>query len=153
MKYLQINFGDKSPARHSLVLIFALLAQNIHIEPSHASDSDTLPKRAIGLWRISTITPEVGMNTNQVCITDDDSIIGTQPIKCTKPDIKRSGEDILVTFECPAHEGKEVTSMFFSGNYNSKYRAQSKITYIGKNNEMHMTGFTIQAELLKNDCN
>jgi hypothetical protein len=134
--------------------LFIQMISILAMSTAHAqTPNDTaLPKRKPGLWKISTISSEFGMQTNTSCISADDSIIGPTPKHCPKPQIKSTQTDLIVTFDCPAINGREVTSMIFSGDYSSKYRSQSKITYFGNNSEMHMTGFTIEAQFIADNC-
>ncbi|MGZ9116202.1 MAG: hypothetical protein ACXW3V_04565, partial [Methylocystis sp.] len=50
-------------------LVVALLFLASAHSPALASDAE-LPKRRPGLWRISTISPEIGLQTNDVCIEE-----------------------------------------------------------------------------------
>jgi hypothetical protein len=105
------------------------------------------PKRRPGLWRISTISPDLGLRTNDVCIQEGDSIIGAQDESCTKPSVTYANDQIIVTFECGPKESREVTSLLFTGDFQSWYRAQSRMTARG-----HRSGFTIEATYLSERC-
>jgi len=127
-----------------LVVALALLAGER--SPARASDFD-LPKRRPGLWRISTISPEIGLQTNDVCIEKGDSIIGAQEESCAKPSVTQANDQIIVTFECGATESREITSLLFTGDFQNWYRAQSKTTAKAKR-----AGFTIDAKFLSERC-
>jgi hypothetical protein len=114
--------------------------------PAFASDAEP-PKRRPGLWRISTISPEIGLQTNDVCIEDGDSIIGAQDESCAKPSVTRANDQIIVTIECGPKDARDVTSLLFSGDFQSWYRAQSKTTA-----SSHRSGFTIDATFLSERC-
>jgi hypothetical protein len=114
--------------------------------PAGASDSE-LPTRRLGLWRISTISPEVGLQTNDVCIEEGDSIIGARDESCTKPSVTHANDEIIVTFECGPKDSREVTSLLFTGDYQTWYRAQSRMTAKGAR-----SGFTIDAKFLSERC-
>lgn len=114
---------------------------------SAAAAEDELPKRRSGLWRISTISPEVGMQTNDVCIEENDSVIGAQDESCTKPSVTRATDQIIVTIECGPKDSRDVTSLLFTGDFRNWYRAQSRMTAKGAR-----TGFTIEAKYLSERC-
>lgn len=106
-----------------------------------------LPKRAPGLWRITTVSPEVGMQTNDVCISEGDSIIGPQAAACAQPSVTRAGDQVIVTIECGAGDRRSVESLLFTGDFKSWYRAQSKLT-----SGARRSGFSIDARFLATSC-
>ncbi len=105
------------------------------------------PTRAPGLWRITTVSPEIGMQTNDVCIAEGDSIIGPRASGCAQPAIKRAGDQVIVTVECVAGGRREVESFLFTGDFKSWYRAQSKMS-----SGATRFGFTIDAKFLRASC-
>lgn len=128
----------------SLVVALALVVG----APSSAMASDSdLPQRRPGLWRISTLSPEIGLQTNDVCIGEGDSIIGARDESCAKPSVTRTNDQIIVTFECGEGESREITSLLFTGDFQNWYRAQSKTTASAKR-----AGFTIDAKYLSDRC-
>lgn len=130
--------------RFSLVVALSFLASP-H-SPVMAAD-DELPKRRAGLWRISTISPEIGMQTNEVCIEEGDSIIGAQVENCAKPSVAQAKDQTIVTIECGPKDSREVTSLLFTGDFRNWYRAQSRMTAKGAR-----SGFTIDAKFLSERC-
>ncbi|WP_040579442.1 DUF3617 family protein [Methylocystis parvus] len=106
-----------------------------------------LPKRTPGLWRITTLSPEIGMRSNDVCISERDSIIGPQAADCAEPSVTRAGDQTIVTIECGAGDRRVVESLLFTGDFKSWYRAQSKISSGGKR-----SGFSIDAKFLGSGC-
>ena len=127
-----------------LAVTLSLFAQAY--SPAIAADAE-LPKRHPGLWRISTVSPDVGLQSNDVCIEEGDSIIGAQDESCTKPSVTYANDQVIVTFECGPKESREVTSLLFTGDFQSWYRAQSRMTARG-----HRSGFTIEATYLSERC-
>lgn len=117
-----------------------LLATAMAAEPE-------LPKRRPGLWRISTISPEVGLQSNDVCIEEGDSIIGALDDSCAKPSVAYANDQIIVTFECGPKESPEVISLLFTGDFQNWYRAQSRLT-----TKSSRSGFTIDAKFLSDRC-
>ncbi|MBM3625532.1 MAG: hypothetical protein FJX16_09485, partial [Alphaproteobacteria bacterium] len=115
-------------ARLCLVIVLSLFAGARSF--AIAADDD-LPKRRPGLWRISTISPEIGMQTNEVCIEEGDSIIGAQEESCAKPSVAPAKDQIIVTIECGPKDSREVTSLLFTGDFQNWYRAQSRTTAEG----------------------
>ena len=112
-----------------------------------------LPKRKPGLWRISTISPEIGMQTHKVCIEETDGIVGAPEENCAKPLVERASDQTIVTIACDRKDGREVTSILFTGDFQDWYRAQSKTSSTGANDgSIRRSGFTIEARRLRDDC-
>lgn len=103
-----------------------------------------LPRRAPGLWRITTVSPDVGMQTHEVCIAEGDSIIGPQPEDCAQPSVARTGDQVIVTIECGAGDKRSVESLLITGDFKSWYRAQSKIS-----SSIIHSGFSIDAKFVR----
>jgi hypothetical protein len=127
-----------------LAVTLSLFAQAY--SPAIAADAE-LPKRRPGLWRISTVSPDVGLQTNDVCIQEGDSIIGAQDESCTKPSVTHANDQVIVTFECGPQESRVVTSLLFTGDFQNWYRAKSRMTAKGSR-----SGFTIDARYLSERC-
>ncbi|MGJ0395161.1 MAG: DUF3617 domain-containing protein [Methylocystis sp.] len=115
--------------------------------PSATATEDGLPKRRPGLWRISTISPEIGMQTNEVCIEEGDSVIGALAENCTKPSVTQAKDQTIVTIECGPKDSRDVTSLLFTGDFRDWYRAQSRVTSKGAR-----SGFTFDATFLSERC-
>jgi hypothetical protein len=130
----------------SFGLVFPLLLIAGATSSASAAD-DELPKRRPGLWRISTISPKIGMETNEICIEESDSIIGAQDENCAKPSVTQAKDQIIVTIECGSKDSRDVTSLLFTGDFQNWYRAQSRITAAGAR-----SGFTIDAKFLSERC-
>lgn len=131
-------------APFGLVFPLALIAG---AGPSATAAEDELPKRRPGLWRISTISPEIGMRTNEVCIEEGDSVIGALEKNCTKPLVTHAKDQTIVTIECGPKDSRDVTSLLFTGDFRNWYRAQSRMTAKGAR-----SGFTIDAKFLSERC-
>lgn len=118
-----------------------------------ADAAPELPQRRPGVWRISTISPEVGLQTNDVCIETGDSLIGSFAENCAEPIIEAAGGQWIVTLSCGRAGGKDVTSLLFTGDFTSWYRAQAKSTFTRADGKaLPGTGFTIDAKFLGPDC-
>ncbi|WP_036285488.1 DUF3617 family protein [Methylocystis sp. ATCC 49242] len=130
-----------------LIPVIALAGAALARDSAFADASSELPKRERGLWRITTVSPEVGMHTHNVCIAEGDSIIGNQAADCSQPSVKRAGDQVIVTIECGVGDRRNVESLLFTGDFKSWYRAQSKISSGGKR-----SGFSIDAKFLGGDC-
>lgn len=112
-----------------------------------------LPKRKPGLWRITTISPEIGMRTNEVCIEEGDGVVGAPEENCAKRLVERASDQTIVTIACDSKGGHEVTSILFTGDFQDWYRAQSKSTSTGANDgSIRRSGFTIEAKRIRPDC-
>ena len=90
-----------------------------------------LPKRKPGLWRISTTSPEFGMRTHEVCIRESDGIIGAPDENCAKPLVERASHQIIATITRDRKDGREVTGILFTGDFQDWCRAQSKMSSTG----------------------
>ncbi|WP_400765846.1 DUF3617 domain-containing protein [Methylosinus sporium] len=119
-----------------------------------SASADDLPQRRPGLWRIKTISPEVGLQSHDVCIEASDGLLGAPQDNCTKPMVESAqGGEVIVTFSCDLHGAREVTSLLFTGDFSSWYRAQSKTTLTQKSGvTRERSGFTIDAKFLQPDC-
>jgi hypothetical protein len=118
------------------------------LDAAAAEPSKTeLPRRTPGQWRMTTVSPEIGMRTVDVCITDSDSIIGPQAPGCAQPSVTYAGDQMIVTIECGAGDRREVQSLLFTGDFKTWYRAQSKVTSGGRR-----SGFAIDASFLGSNC-
>jgi hypothetical protein len=117
--------------------------------------SEALPVRRPGLWRISTVSAAVGLHVGETCVGPQDSVIGPQGSDCSKPEITRAADQTVVTIACGSGSRRIVSSLSFNGDFVTWYRAQGKITegdHAGDGAELR-TGFTIDAEFLRPDCN
>ena len=111
---------------------------------------DDLPKRKPGLWRISTISPEIGMQTHEVCIEESDGIVGASEESCAKPLVERASDQTIVTIACDRKDGRKVTSILFTGDFQDWYRAQSKTSSTDAiDGSIRRSGFTIEARRLR----
>jgi hypothetical protein len=129
------------------------LAASVGAETARSeSATPDLPRRRPGLWRISTISPEIGMQTHEVCIEAGDSIIGALGDDCSAPDVQSSPDEVIVTFSCGRGGARRVTSLLFTGDFTSWYRAQSRVTVSDGANSTRRSGFTIDAKHLSPEC-
>ena len=135
-------------------LLLAVAATAGYAETSASNPPiDDLPKRRPGLWRISTISPEFGMQTNEVCIEENDGVIGAPEENCAKPAVERVSDQTIVTIVCDRKDRREVTSILFTGDFQHWYRGQSKTSSTGASGEsIRHSGFTIEATRLLPDC-
>jgi hypothetical protein len=124
------------------------------IASARSSRADELPQRRPGLWRIKTISPDVGLQSHDVCIEAGDGILGAPQDNCTKPTVESAqGGEVIVTFSCDLHGAREVTSLLLTGDFSSWYRAQSKTTLTQKSGATReRSGFTIDAKFLQPEC-
>lgn len=134
-------------------LLSGFLFPLLFVYPESAAGSDTskltseLPKRVPGIWRITTISPEIGMQSNEVCTQDSDSVIGPRGRDCAPPSVSRIDDQVIVTIECGAGEQREVESLLFTGDFQTWYRAQSRTTAGARR-----SGYTIDAKFLTPTC-
>jgi hypothetical protein len=142
---------------HCIALIVAsgaaLLSGLEQVIADQTSASAGLPARAPGMWRITTVSPEIGMQTNEVCIEGNDKIIGAWGAGCDQPAVESVKDGMIVTIGCLRSDAKEVTSLYFTGDLKKSYRAQSRTTITNvKSGASVRTGFTIEAKFLTLKC-
>jgi hypothetical protein len=137
MKFLQL-------APFGLVVSLSLIAG---AASSATAADDEPPKRRPGLWRITTISPDIGMRINEVCIEAGDSIIGALDGNCAKPSVAHAKDQTIVSIECGSKDSREITSLLFTGDFQSWYRAQARMSAKGAHK-----GFTIDAKFLSERC-
>lgn len=125
----------------------APLAQEMASTSLALGRTTELPRRAPGVWLITTISPDIGMQRNEVCIGEDDSVIGPQSRDCAPPSVSRADDQVIVTIECGVGARREVESLLFTGDFRTWYRAQSRIT-----SGASRSGYTIDAKFLKPGC-
>jgi len=154
-----VNVPTNSPAwraRAALAAMAAMMAAVASDAPAEApmpgGETAALPQRRPGYWRISTISPQLGMQTHEVCIEAGDSIIGSLGKGCDAPSIRAGGGETIVTFACDLGGARQVTSLLFTGDFTSWYRAQSKVTVSRGASAAERSGFTIDAKFLTPDC-
>jgi hypothetical protein len=93
------------------------------------------------------------MQTHDICIAAGDSIIGAPRENCSTPEVEAGQGEVIVTFSCELRGAREVTSLLFTGDFMSWYRAQAKITLTGTDGKTkEASGFTIDATFLSPDC-
>ena len=137
----------------TLVAAIMSLASNAGAETPQPSPAAELPQRRPGLWRITTISPEVGLQTHEACIEVGDGILGAARENCAKPTVESARGEFIVTFSCDLHGVREVTSLLITGDFTSWYRAQSKITLTQASGvTRERSGFTIDAKFLGPEC-
>lgn len=128
-----------------LLLLYAPVESAVAEELAKANFD--LPKRAPGMWRITTISPEIGMQSNDVCIQEGDSVIGARSLGCAPPSVLRAKDQVIVTITCGVGEQREIESLLFTGDFRTWYRAQSRTTLGAQR-----SGYTINATFLRSTC-
>jgi hypothetical protein len=135
--------------------IHATIAAALIVLSTTPAMAEEAPKRKPGLWQITTIGVGTGMSTVEICIGDDDKILTPADSgDCAEPMVKSGGEDTtIVDVVCTNGESKETISGAFTGDFNSKYRAQVKLSYDPPPTDMppHW-GVTVEGTFLRPDC-
>jgi hypothetical protein len=132
---------------HGLIILLLTFSVGSAVAGNEPVANSDLPKRAPGMWRITTISPEIGMQSNEICIEDGDSVIGPRAHDCTPPSVSRAEDQVIVTIECGTGEQREIGSLLFTGDFRTWYRAQSRTT-----SGARRSGYTIDAKFLKPIC-
>jgi uncharacterized protein DUF3617 len=119
--------------------------------PANAED---VPRRKAGLWELTTIGAGSGTNKAKTCIGENDKILSPEGGNCTEPKVTKGGEDtVIIDLVCTTAEGKETISGAFTGDFNTRYRAQVKMTFDPPPKGMlPYMGVTIDGKYLGPDC-
>ena len=107
-----------------------------------AAAAQDLPKRKSGLWEIKTTSLGTGKAAPgaegasvQLCIDEktDDAVtqqaIGMAKQNCSKQDIRRSGNQMVIDSVCKFGETTATTHSVFTGSFDSSYRVETRSTY------------------------
>ena len=116
--------------------------------------ADEVPRRKAGLWELITVGAGSGTNKAKTCIGENDEILTPQGGNCSEPKVTSGGEDTtIVDVVCTTPQGKEIISGAFTGDFNTRYRAQVKMTFDPPPKGMlpHM-GVTIEGKYLGPNC-
>jgi len=124
-----------------LVLILAQTA---------VSAADDMPRRKSGLWEVkmSMAGKASPMGTMQTCVDQaSDDLMQSNAKRataknCTRSDIKRDGDRVLVHSECTLDKMKTISDAVFSGSFDSGYRGDITTQYdppMAGHGQMQMT--------------
>lgn len=133
-------------------VVLAAFSIAVGLPPAKAKDA---PTRKPGLWEITTIGAGTGTNTARTCIAAEDKILTPSGGgDCSAPAVSSGGEDTtIVTVICKDGDAKETISGAFTGSFDSRYRAQVKISFDPPQTGMPPNwGVTIDAKYLGPDC-
>lgn len=115
--------------------------------------SASLPIRKAGHWRLTSVAATVGMKTFDTCIDSSNPIItGIGDKNCTTSNMKVLGDEHYVDVVCTTEAGKETTSTVLTGDFQTWYRAMSKITFDPPQNGVSHIGVTIDGKYVGPDC-
>lgn len=118
--------------------------------------SQELPQRKPGLWHFRTIAESFGTREIDSCIADGDALLPTPAgATCAPLKIRRGKQEIIITQECKiSADETQTTSILFTGDFQSWYRGQSKITVTKPNmpRPIETVGFTLDAKYLSETC-
>jgi hypothetical protein len=117
---------------------------------SAATAADNLPRRKSGLWemKMSMAGMKTPMNAMQTCIDQaSDDLMQSNAQRatsknCTRSDVKRDGDRVLIHSECTMDKMKTVSDAVFSGNFDSGYRGDITTHYdppVAGREQMQMT--------------
>jgi hypothetical protein len=118
--------------------------------------ADDLPKRKVGLWemKMSMAGMPAGLTNMQTCVDEkSDDLTQTQARatakkNCSRNDIKRDGNRVLVHSVCIFDKTTVSSDGVFSGNFDSGYRGDIKTTYDPPMAGRRETQITIEARWL-----
>lgn len=128
---------------------------SVVLAESAALAAETMPVRQPGYWHIRTISESFGTREGDVCITASDPLLPDQPQAVCKPlRVERGGQEVIVTQECEEGGERRVTSILFTGDFQTWYRGQSRLSTRPANQQgIPVTvGFTIDANRIGGTC-
>jgi hypothetical protein len=134
------------PAAAALTLVFAATGL--------AAAAKEAPKRKPGLWELTTIGAGTGTHVAKACIDADDSILAPGEGDCSAPKIGFDGVDTtIVDIVCKSGDSKQTISGAFTGDFDTRYRAQVKMSFDPPLAGMPpRIGVTIVGKYLGPDC-
>lgn len=96
--------------------------------------ADDLPKRKSGLWEIKISSSESpgSRPTIQTCIDEKvDNLLAQDDdaVECAKPHVRRDGARLIIDSVCKSDETTMKGQTVMTGNFDSAYRAEVKVTY------------------------
>ena len=111
---------------------FALLFLHAAVQAA-----DNVPRRKSGLWEIkmSMGGKASPMGTMQTCVDQaSDDLMQSNAKRatsknCTRSDVKRDGDRVLVHSECTLDKMKTISDAVFSGSFDSGYRGDITTQY------------------------
>ena len=120
-----------------------------------AAAAEDMPKRKPGLWEITTIGAGSGTNTVRTCIGANDRILTPAGAgDCSAPKVSSGGSDTtIVDVMCRDGESKQTISAAFTGDFDSHYHAQVKMSFerVPRGMPPHW-GVTLDGKYLGPDC-
>jgi len=123
------------------------------VATGRAAFADDLPVRKSGHWQITTIAAALGMTTIDACIDTNDSIAAVgEGRSCSRPEGKRTDDQVIVNITCTSALGEERISTLFTGDFLTWYRGIVKMTFDPPSNGMANMGVTIDAKYIGPDC-
>ena len=139
---------------HKKILLAAAAAIMLLPAATGPASAAEPPKRKPGLWELSTIGAGTGTLVTKACIDDDDSILAPSDGKCSAPKVTSDGVDsTIVDVACDQGSSKQTISGAFTGDFDTRYRAQVKMTFDPPPPGMPpRIGVTIDGKYLGPDC-
>ncbi|MEG6508237.1 DUF3617 family protein [Methyloligella sp. 2.7D] len=112
-----------------------------------------VPKRKLGHWELTTVTPGVGKRVFDICVTDKDNIaIPENAGECGEPEVLDAGSETIVNVTCMQNGAKQVISTALSGDFDKRYHAVVKMTFDPPMGGMDHFGMTIDGKFVSTDC-
>jgi len=153
----EAELRQKIHGRHSFLIVLfvvtCVIGHNWEAWADANAAPEDLPSRLEGMWRISTLSADIGLQVNEVCVRANDRIIGEARVGCLRPQVARHEDQTIVTTVCGLDGEVTTTSLLLTGDFRSWYRVQGKITSKspGGGVDVH-AGFTISANYLRPGC-
>jgi Protein of unknown function (DUF3617) len=136
-------------------LLLVLCVCALAASPAFGED---FPQRKSGLWEITSQpnmpNTKVPPHTVQLCIdqkTDNavqQAANGAAKNMCSRNDLQRKGDRIVVDSVCKFGETTATTHSVFTGNFNSAYHVATDSTYVPPMAGISAGGATIEAKWL-----
>lgn len=90
-----------------------------------------LPRRKSGLWLVDVASQQLGEIKWHECVDRDQDEFLAKPRdrSCSKPAVRRQGAGYVQEMECKRGNSTETIRSLFSGNFESSYRIEGKVSY------------------------
>jgi Protein of unknown function (DUF3617) len=146
--------GD-NPGRfgmNRLKIASAVAALGLLLGSASAQAAD-MPQRKPGHWQMTMTMPMGGSRVVDTCITANDNIAVPQgQTDCTKPQVVMSAGSVSSTVTCTAHGMTQTITSNFSGDFESHYHGEIKMSMQPAMAGMQGFDMTVDAKYIGPDC-
>lgn len=118
----------------------------------HALAAD-VPARKPGQWQLTSVSDSIGMTTIRSCIAAADNVVlGDNSKNCGPVDVKTIANETFVNVTCSAGNSRQKISTLLTGDFNTWYRAVTKITFDPPQAGVSHLGVIVDGKYLGETC-